>query len=205
MTDTTAKIRSKGLDGTGFTEDLAASLFNRVGHNLKAIIELQVVDKHGPNLDGRRGIELVITGLEVADDANLEDHLRELSQTLYYNRGLDGHTGTTTEGQERTVADVVASGAKHRPHPFLPVDATEDNPICDVCGTVEATAVHSTQEVLDSPGAEEEDEAPEEDPDAEPDAHEGPGEPIVGEPWEYEQPEGQATTVPDPFAAPAST
>ncbi|HEY0889349.1 MAG TPA: hypothetical protein VGE38_07050 [Nocardioides sp.] len=151
MTDTTAKIRAKGLDGTGFTEDLAARLFNNVGANLKAIIELQVVDKHGPNLDGKRGIELVITQLEVADNIDLEDHLRELTQTLYYNRGLDGHTGTTTEGQERTVADVMASGQHFRPHPFLPVDASQDNPICDVCGSVEASAQHSQQDVLDQP------------------------------------------------------
>lgn len=151
MTDTTAKIRAKGLDGTGFTEDLAASLFNRVGANLKAIVELQVVDKHGPNLDGKRGIELVITQLEVADDTNLEEHLRELTQTIYYNRSLDGHTGSTTEGQERTVADVMASGQHFRPHPFLPVDASQDNPICDVCGSVEASAQHSQQDVLDQP------------------------------------------------------
>jgi hypothetical protein len=155
MTDTTAKIRSKGLEGTGFTEDLAASLFTRVGHSLKAIIELQVVDKHGPNLKGQRGIELVITQIEVASDSILEEHLREITYALYTNRDLQGHTGTTTAGQERTVADVISSGAQHRPHPFLPVDAAEDNPICDVCGTVEATAVHSTQDVLDGPDGDE--------------------------------------------------
>lgn len=166
MTDTTAKIRAKGLDGTGFTEDLAASLFNRVGANLKAIVELQVVDKHGPNLKGQRGIELVITQLEVADDTNLEEHLRELTQTIYYNRSLDGHTGSTTEGQERTVADVMASGQKFRPHPFLPVDASQDNPICDVCGSVESSAQHSQQDVLDGPDSEDDEQDDERDAEA---------------------------------------
>lgn len=150
MTETTAKIRAKGTDGTGFTEDLAASLFNRVGHTVKAIVELEVVDKHGPNLEGKRKVDMVITSIEVATDSIVDEHLGEISNAIYVNRDLQGHTGTTTQGQERTVADVVASGAKHRPHPFLPVDASEDNPICDVCGTVEATAVHSTQDVLDS-------------------------------------------------------
>jgi hypothetical protein len=162
MTETTAKIRAKGLDGTGFTEDLAASLFTRVGRHVRAIVDLQVVDKHGPNLDGKRGIELVITQLEVAEDPTVDEHLGDISRAIYTNRNLQGHTGTTTQGQERTVADVVSSGAQHRPHPFLPVDASQDNPICDVCGTVEATAVHSTQDVLDSP---DDDEPAADDPD----------------------------------------
>lgn len=165
MTDTTAKIRSKGLDGTGFTEDLAASLFTRVGHHLKAIIELQVVDKHGPNLDGKRGIELVITHIEVADDPTLDEHLGDISQALYTNRKLDGHTGTTTAGQERTVADVLSSGGKFKPHPFLPVDAADDNGICDICGVVSAAGPHSTQDTLGEPDTEEEDTEAEEPDD----------------------------------------
>lgn len=150
MTDTTAKIQGKGLDGTGFTEDLAASLFDRVGHNLKAIVELQVVDKHGPNLKGQRGITLVITKLEVADDTILEEHLRELSRTLYLNRqhdkdqpSLDGGDGINPK-----VGDVIQAGVRHRPHPFLPVDAADDNGICDVCGLIDSAGVHSTQDFL---------------------------------------------------------
>lgn len=204
MTDTTAKIRSKGLDGTGFTEDLAAELFHRIGHHVKAIVELQVVDKHGPNLKGQKGIELVITQLEVAGDAILEEHLRELTLTLHYNRSLDGHTGTTTEGQERTVADVVSSGAKHRPHPFTPVDVTQDNPICDVCGSLEAAAVHSAQEVLDTDDEEEPevDDTEEQDPEHEDLSQDAAaGEP---DPWEYAEGEGATADsgVTDPFAAP---
>jgi hypothetical protein len=226
MTDTTAKIRSKGLDGTGFTEDLAAELFHRIGHHVKAIVELQVVDKHGPNLKGQRGIELVITQLEVANDSNLEEHLRELTLTLHYNRGLDGHVGTTTEGQERTVADVMASGQQYRPHPFLPDDAAKDTPICDVCGGIEASAVHSRQDVLDEPDAQDGSDSSYDEVDSE-------GNPVDPEPLdepdddEYDGPHAydagpddvcqcglpfehdvHATThpltaVPDPFTAPA--
>jgi hypothetical protein len=229
MTEYTAKIKGKGLDGTGFTEELAASLFNRVGHHMLAIVEVQVVDKHGPNLKGQRGIELVITSIEPAEDSNLEDHLRELTRTLHYNRGLDGHVGTTTEGQERTVADVMASGQQYRPHPFLPDDAAKDTPICDVCGGIEASAVHSRQDVLDEdPDDENDDERA--DVEAEQD--------LIAEEWvdtqhgdhdEYAGPHAydagpddvcqcglpfehdvHATThplsaVPDPFATPATT
>ena len=34
------------------------------------------------------------------------------------------------------------------------VDASVENPICDVCGGIEASAVHSTQDVLDDPDTE---------------------------------------------------
>lgn len=163
MTDTTAGIAAKGLDGTGFTEELAAELFNRVGSHMMAIVDLQVVDRSGPNVKGKRKVQLVIDGIEPATDDNLAEHLRELRRVCHYNRKLDGHTGTTTQGEERTVDDVLAAGAAHRPHPFLPVDASEDNPICDVCGLVQAAGVHSTQDLLEEPddedtGADTEDE-----------------------------------------------
>lgn len=212
MTDDTAKIKGKGLDGTGFTEALAASLFNRVGHHMLAIVELQVVDKHGPNLKGQRGIELVITQIEPAEDSNLEDHLRELTRTLHYNRGLQGHVGTTTEGQERTVADVLSAGGKFKPHPFLPDDAAKDTPICDVCGGIEASAVHSTQDILDDPDDEDAQDAAA-DVEAEQnliaeewvDSQHGDAPEQPDDDWSYPAPEGQAATVPDPFTTPATT
>lgn len=209
MTDTTAKIRAKGLDGTGFTEDLASRLYDRVGYNLSAIVKLQVVDKHGPNLDGKRGIELVITGLEVAEDPTLDEHLNELTRTLYFNRGLEGHTGTTTEGQERTVADVLASGGKHKPHPFLPVDASQDDPICDVCGVVFAAGPHTTDGVLPNEGTSDDGEATETSAESAAIVDQNlrdKGSAGLEDGWEYAEGEGTKptkplTTVPDPFQA----
>lgn len=183
MTDTTAGIAAKGLDGTGFTEDLSAELFNKVGSHMMAIVDLQVVDRSGPNVKGKRKVHLIIDGIEPATDDNLAEHLRELRRVCHYNRKLDGHTGTTTQGDERTVDDVLAAGAGHRPHPFLPVDAADDNGICDVCGLIQAAGVHSTQDILEEPDDESDVEPEDGDQDQEPDDE-----------------EVEASTVPNPFA-----
>lgn len=174
MTDTTAKIRPKGTDGTGITEDDAAELFQRVGSHLMAIVDLQVVDHKGPSLKGKRVVELVIDGIEPAFDDDLADHLRELQRTVYLNRTeRDGQaTIDSTLGDERTVADVVSAGQRHRPHPFLPDDAAKDTPICDVCGLVEATPLHSTQDVLPDDEDDQDDDGDEDQGDDEPDPEE---------------------------------
>jgi hypothetical protein len=155
--DYTAKIRAKGLDGTGLTETHAAELFNRVGHTFTAIVELQVTDKHGPNLKGQRGIELVITTLEPALDNDptienrIEDHLREIARTLYYNRAIDDAQPTLDPGDgiNPKVSDVIAAGVRHHPHPYLASTlSTDDDAICDVCGLIETAGVHYTQDFL---------------------------------------------------------
>ena len=147
--ETHAKIQSKGLDGTGITEDLAAELFHQVGHHFMAVVELQVADKRGPNLKGKRAVDLVITRIEPAPDQMTTEHVRELARAFHYERALDGDQPLPVDGQgiEPKVSDVLASGARHRPHPFLPADASEENPICDVCGVIESgTQLH---ELLD--------------------------------------------------------
>lgn len=209
MTDTHAQIASKGLDSTGFTEELASELFHKVGTHLMAIVDLQVVDRSGPNVKDKRKVHLIIDGIEPATDDDMAEHLRELSRVGYLNRAHANGTAAINEqlDGERTVADVMAAGAKHRPHPFLPVDASIDNGICDVCGAVESVAVHSTQDTL--PGDDEEPDTAEE-ADQDDDELGGDGIPdsrdmdTVDEPWEYDQPEGTdrpTDTIPDPFAA----
>lgn len=148
--DYTAKIRAKGLDATGITEQLAAEMFRNKGRHYMAIVEVKVDETH-EKADGARKVDLVLTQVEPAGDSALEEHLRELTRVGYLNRQQsDGQLAIDQSlGAERTVADVMASGQRYRPHPFLPVDASEDNPICDVCGSIEATAVHSEQQILD--------------------------------------------------------
>lgn len=161
MTDTHAHIASKGLDSTGVTEELAAELFNKVGTHLMAIVDLQVVDRSGPNVKDKRKVHLIIDGIEPATTDDMAEHLRELSRVGYLNRAHANGTRAINEelNNERTVADVMAAGAAHKPHPFLPVDASEENPICDVCGKLEATPVHSEQETLPDGDDETEDES----------------------------------------------
>lgn len=152
MTDTTATINAKGLDATGITEDIAAELFHKVGTHLIAIVDLQVVDKHGPNVKGKRKVTLSIDGIEPALDDNLAEHLRELTRTLYYNRQVATNGPTLDGGDEPSVDQVLAAGAKHKPHPYLASTLSlDDDAVCDVCGQIEATAVHADRDQLDDP------------------------------------------------------
>lgn len=148
MTDTTAKIRAKGLDSTGITEQLATEMYKKKGARYMAIVELKVEERH-EKADGSKKVDLVLEQVEPATDANVAEHLRELCRVSYINRAQADGQGTIDEAlrQERSTADVLAAGAKHRPHPFLPVDASAENPICDVCGVVEgATQLHESIE-----------------------------------------------------------
>lgn len=194
MTDTTAKIRAKGLDATGVTEEIANQMYTRKGAHYMAIVEFKVEERH-EKADGTKKVDLVLTQVEPAIDETLEDHLRELTRTLHFNRAIDADQPTLDggDGINPKVGDVIKAGHQHRPHPFLPVDASDDNGICDVCGLINVAGVHSTQGFL--PDGDEDEEENEGDPDAEPDAHDGPGEPIGGEPWEYAAPEGQDEPV----------
>lgn len=161
MTDTHAQIVGKGLDGTGITEDMADDLFNRVGAHLTAVVDLQVIDKAGPNLKGKRKVSLAITSIEPAVDPDLAEHLRELARAAYSVRtraGAQRAIDDELDSEEPTVAGVMAAGRAHCPHPFIPVDVTLDNPICDVCGELEPAPRHSVQDLLPEEEDEDQDE-----------------------------------------------
>lgn len=151
MTDYTAQIKAKGLDATGVTEDIARQLYSRLGSHMMFIVEARV-DGRIENNDGVHKVQLYLTQVEPCTDSTLEDHLRELTKTLAYNRKL---TQDDVDGQptldggddiEPKVADVLAAGRRFEPHPYLSsqlaVDDTEQGPVCDVCGLVEAERVH---------------------------------------------------------------
>lgn len=165
--DYTAKIRAKGLDATGVTEQLAAEMYRNKGRHYMAICEVKVDETH-EKADGNRKVDLILTLVEPATDSALEEHLRELTRVGYLNRQqADGQLAIDQSlGQERTVADVLSSGGKFKPHPFIVVDASVDNPICDVCGGIEASAVHSRQDVLDEPDPEDDEQDDERDAEA---------------------------------------
>ena len=188
--DYTAKIRAKGLDATGVTEQLAGEMYRNKGRHYLGIVEMKVDETH-EKADGTRKVDLILTQVEPATDSALEEHLRELTRVGYLNRQkADGQMAIDDSlGSERTVADVLASGGKFKPHPFIVVDASAENPICDVCGGIGASAVHSTQDTLG-----EGDDVPAKDAQDAVDA-------MVAEPdnWTYDAPEGQGATIPDPF------
>jgi hypothetical protein len=47
MSDTTAKIRAKGLDATGVTETIASQMYTRKGSHYMAIVEIKVDETPG--------------------------------------------------------------------------------------------------------------------------------------------------------------
>lgn len=156
MTDTTAKIRSKGCEGTGITEEIATDLFQSVGTHMMAIVDLQVVDKSGPNIKGKRTVEIVIDGIEPATDDNLAEHLRELTRTCYFNRQTDQPL-TLDDNIEPDLKTVLEAGRRLEPHPYLASTlSTEDEPVCDVCGLLEPAAVHADRSLVADPFADNE-------------------------------------------------
>ncbi len=144
MTDYTAQIKAKGLDSTGVTEDIARQLYSNLGRHEMFIVEGRV-DARTEGNDGTHKVQLSLTLVEPAVNAEVAEHLRELARTLYQNRALsDGQLAIDHSlDDEPTVDQVVNAGAKHRPHPFLPDDAAKDTPICDVCGFLQEAAVHA--------------------------------------------------------------
>lgn len=144
MTDTTAKIRAKGLDSTGVTEEIASTLYANKGKRIMAIVELHAVERH-EKADGSRRVDLVVEQVEPATEDNVAEHLRELTRTMYQNRAIAEGQLSIDDSLTPSITDAVAAGAQHRPHPFLPVDAANDDGICDVCGLVNNVGVHFTE------------------------------------------------------------
>lgn len=163
MTDITAKIRAKGLDATGVTEEIANQLFSQVGKYFMGIVEFEVVEPHGPNTEGKRRIDLVLTQVEPAMDSRLEDHLRELTRTLHQNRVLTSEDQELPiDGQEdlepsveQIIAAREAAEAADRPHQFVDDGAGD----CEVCDGPKGNPIHA--EVVDLP---DDDREPAEDP-----------------------------------------
>ncbi|GAB2762878.1 hypothetical protein [Nocardioides pakistanensis] len=116
MTDTTAKIRAKGLNATGVTEEIATRLADAESGHLIAVVELKVEEVH-KKVDGERRVDLIITTLEPATEKIAEDHLREFQRALYYNRAVDEAQPTLdSDGPEPTVAEVLGRGTSLLEH-----------------------------------------------------------------------------------------
>jgi len=151
--DTTAKIRSKGLDSTGVTEEVAAQMYNSLGRYTMAIVELKHED-HGKNAEGKRRVELVITMVEPALDSTTEDHLRELTRVLDYNRRLqspDQELPIDRDANEPTVEGVIAANKKLEPHDFVDAGADGDGfDTCDVCGDPQTAPIHHIDQAPDT-------------------------------------------------------
>ncbi|WP_193613136.1 hypothetical protein [Nocardioides lijunqiniae] len=196
--DYNAKVRGKGLENTGVTEDLAREMFNTLGRSTMAIVRLthkrQINDD-----DTGRTVELTIDLLEPSTSAELDEHLRELTRTLHQNRALkadDQQLQIDTPGDlEPTVEGVIAAGRAHIAQTDDPLpEGDDDEPLGDP--PVEgATYDHDLKVWIDTDG------------NTVPSEPAEPTDDLTGDepPWEYSQPEGTGTAdadrpVNDPFA-----
>ena len=157
---TTAKINAATGAGSGITEDLATTLHNQLGKTITAVVSLRS-ESRGEKLNGDETVNLAITDLVVIpDDLGAAEHVREIAHVVKYNRKLAENGPTLPlegESPEPKVEDVLAAGARHRPHPYLAstlsTDDSDTGPVCDVCGLLETAPIHSTQDPLPDPFA----------------------------------------------------
>ncbi|WGX98751.1 hypothetical protein [Nocardioides sp. L-11A] len=160
MTTTTAKIAPKGTSNTGITEDLAKRCHDQLGKKILAVVEL-VAEARAEKRNGDESVSLSILTIEPAPTTETEDHLRNLARSFHYERQLAAGEAPTLEygdgPTEPNVADVLATGARHEPHPYLSsslaIDDSEHGPVCDVCGQHEGAAVHADRSALVDPFA----------------------------------------------------
>ncbi len=116
MTDYTAKIRAKGLDSTGVTEEIAQAMYNSPGRFTMAIVELKHV-RQIHDADGDRQVELIINQIEPSTSPDLDAHLRNLTRTMHQNRALHSVDQQlqieTSDDLEPTIEQVIAAGEQH--------------------------------------------------------------------------------------------
>jgi hypothetical protein len=115
VTDTTAKIKAKGCQSTGITEELAIKLHDQLDKKVIAIVELKSSSRT-EKADGKQIVDLEILSVEPATETIAEDHLREFQRALYYNRAVDEAQPTLDDGPEPTVKDVLGRGASLLEH-----------------------------------------------------------------------------------------
>jgi hypothetical protein len=165
MTETAAKVRAKGLDATGVTEEIASTLYANKGKRIMAIVELHAVERH-EKADGTRRVDLVLEQVEPATDDNVAEHLRELTRGLYAARAQADGQQAIDDTLTPDLKDAIAAGQQHRPHPFLPTDAADELGSCEVCGLGENAAPHRAYAMDQIADPFEADTEADEDPDA---------------------------------------
>ncbi|WP_028472983.1 hypothetical protein [Nocardioides alkalitolerans] len=124
MPDTTAQILRKGCETTGIDEDMAARMIHRVGGRVMAIVELQIKKPHGPDLEGKRSIDLIINQINpvpLDDETGLDERLRNVARTLDYNRRVATGDEPTLDGTE---PEPIANVMQHL-DPFVQPEALD--------------------------------------------------------------------------------
>lgn len=154
------RIKGKGTDGLGVTEDLARKMClpSSKGKCYMAVVEVMVDVIH----DGReqKVSDLAIQQFWPATDDKLDDHLRNLTRTLHQNHALASEDQQlaidTGDDLAPKVSDVLAEGAKHEPHDYVSMGDDVDQ--CEICGERESEDRHQIlDDQADGEGAQAED------------------------------------------------
>lgn len=168
MPEYTAKIRAKGLDGTGVTEDVAREMYAHKGRYYMAVVEVEVVERH----DGDHyRTDLVIKQFEpAAHGGDVDAHLRGVTAAAYQNRKLKSDSDQlsieTQEDLNPSVQQVIEARADLRPHEYEVGPGKEPfTAACMVCGEDQAAPLHREQTGLPDPFAVPDDEEPGEEPE----------------------------------------
>lgn len=115
MTNTSAKILSKGCDKTGITTELAQQLYAGGRTSILAIVELEVVQDHTNRVSGKNAVDLAITTIEpvVSNSTVIEeraqDDIRRVAKALFVNRKMGDGEQLTFDDNEPVLADVLAA------------------------------------------------------------------------------------------------
>lgn len=104
-----ARIRAKGLDATGVTEEVAKAMYATLGGATMAIVELEHV-RHSDDSKGDHQVELVIGLCEPALTDRMSDHLRELSRAMYKDRRTSEGEPLPLDAPGPSTDDVIDQG-----------------------------------------------------------------------------------------------
>ncbi len=143
---TTAKIRARGADGTGITDEVAKAMFLNMGGTTIAIVELEHVRQINES-SGDHKVELTIGFIEPATSDRMEDVLRTLARGTYRSRSGQVLPGTE-DGGEVGVDDaltqaeaLIERGEDGRPTGVWDGDTETDAPTGDGVNPMEEHAL----------------------------------------------------------------
>lgn len=147
----TAKIRSKGLDSTGVTEDHARNMAVSLGRHTLAIVDLTHTTTT-TDADGHTQVALVIDQCEPVP-AHLEERVREFQRALYRTRpevaGQAALTGVADgPTPEEALSDVDATVVRDDSNVIQGVwDGNTDTPIAEATQDALDTALAADEDV----------------------------------------------------------
>lgn len=134
MPDITGSIRTKKLGETGITEDTLAADWKHPGQFRMAVVELRVEMPHGPDAEGNRKVDYVISMLEPVPE-DQDERVRSYLRTLYRMRPeqqgqavLTGTAGEDEQGVEDALATMTAGLPDEADLPDEPVSVEGDCP-----------------------------------------------------------------------------